>query len=345
MTVVLIANPLPAFATGSDDLFGMYYDGGYVPSGTQGIQISYSISTTSISCSSSAGWASAIDSVRTNGGSPDEWWLQAGVGYKCFSYPGAAYWEISTEYWDNNGGKHDVSIANLSTSTYPSLSGTISEYYNGANWILKTYVSQNSQTYMYTFSSAQGTYVDGSGGTNDWTNIETDASQTGLSIVASFSWDLTNPEYYVSGGWMAWNYGSSGSCSLESYVAFQPYTPATNKIAVQKIANDGVNIYYYGASPPNNNGNTLTWSIASTYYLTMGVAGSGTVSPSSGNKNCDSGVSISASPGSGYLFCYWTGTGSGSYTGASNPVTVTMNAAVSETATFRTTCPMIIPGS
>ena len=347
IALLVMSSPLPSVAAGTDDLFGMYYDGGYVPSGTIGIQVSYSISTTGLSCSSSSGWVSAIDSVRTNGGSPDEWWLQMGVAFSCGQYPSAPQWIISTQVW-NSSGKIDPNcpptcsdIQTLSTSTYPSLSGTISIYYRGSAWVLNTYVSQTGSNYSPSTSSAiQGTSVDGSAGANDWTNVETDQYQTGLSYTSSFSWSITSPEYYVTGGWEAWNSGSSGSCALKSYVAFQPQDSSTNELAVKKISNNGVSVYYYGSNPPNNNGNTLSWSIASTFYLTMTVTGSGSVSPSSGNKNCDSGVSISASPGTGYNFCYWTGSGSGSYAGSGNQETVTMNAAISENAVFRINCPM-----
>jgi hypothetical protein len=50
----------------------------------------------------------------------------------------------------------------------------------------------------------------------------------------------------------------------------------------------------------------------------------------------DSGtvVTITALKNTGYGFINWTGSGSGEYTGSLNPVNVTMNGAVSETATF-----------
>jgi hypothetical protein len=45
-------------------------------------------------------------------------------------------------------------------------------------------------------------------------------------------------------------------------------------------------------------------------------------------------VKISAVPISGYTFDSWIGSGSGSYSGSSNPATITMNAAITETAYF-----------
>lgn len=78
------------------------------------------------------------------------------------------------------------------------------------------------------------------------------------------------------------------------------------------------------------------------YPLTMSVSpsGGGTVSPASGGYYAvGSQVQISASPNSGsgyyYSFTGWTGSGSGSYNGAANPATVTINSPISETANFQ----------
>jgi hypothetical protein len=74
------------------------------------------------------------------------------------------------------------------------------------------------------------------------------------------------------------------------------------------------------------------------YQLTMLVnpSGSGTTSPAEGTYWHDSGqtVSIEVSPSSGYAFCSWVGSGSGSYSGTANPASVTMNGPVGEMASL-----------
>jgi hypothetical protein len=70
------------------------------------------------------------------------------------------------------------------------------------------------------------------------------------------------------------------------------------------------------------------------YYLTMLVSGPGTVTPSSGWYNSGQTVTIKATENSGHTFKSWTGSGTGSYTGTTNPATITMNSAITETATF-----------
>jgi hypothetical protein len=47
-------------------------------------------------------------------------------------------------------------------------------------------------------------------------------------------------------------------------------------------------------------------------------------------------VRISAVPASGYAFSSWSGSGTGSYSGYSNPATIVMNSAISESASFVT---------
>jgi len=60
----------------------------------------------------------------------------------------------------------------------------------------------------------------------------------------------------------------------------------------------------------------------------------GSVSPTSGWRASGSTVSISAKPASGYSFTNWTASGTGSFSGASNPISITMGGPITETATF-----------
>ena len=79
---------------------------------------------------------------------------------------------------------------------------------------------------------------------------------------------------------------------------------------------------------------TYTASFNTQYFLTMSAGAGGTVSPSSGWFNSGQVVSISAAPHSGFAFSGWSGSGAGSFTGTSNPASVTMNGPISETASF-----------
>jgi hypothetical protein len=70
------------------------------------------------------------------------------------------------------------------------------------------------------------------------------------------------------------------------------------------------------------------------YYVTMTTGTGGTVTPSSHWQNAGSNVQIQATPNSNYAFAKWTGSGTGSYTGTANPYPMTMNGAITETASF-----------
>jgi murein DD-endopeptidase MepM/ murein hydrolase activator NlpD len=85
-----------------------------------------------------------------------------------------------------------------------------------------------------------------------------------------------------------------------------------------------------------NAGTTITASFSTQHLLTMSAGSGGTVNPSGGWYNSGQVVSISATPSGGFNFSGWSGSGTSSYTGPSNPASVTMNGPITETATFIT---------
>ncbi len=72
------------------------------------------------------------------------------------------------------------------------------------------------------------------------------------------------------------------------------------------------------------------------YYLSVLAAPSadGTVSPGSGWYASAASVTLTATPAAGYFFQSWTGQGTGSGSGTANPLTLTMNGPINETAVF-----------
>jgi hypothetical protein len=79
---------------------------------------------------------------------------------------------------------------------------------------------------------------------------------------------------------------------------------------------------------------TIVFTFQHQYYLTINASGPGTVTPSSGWHNSGVKITITASAKSGHKFKSWTGSGTGSYTGTSKTHTITINSAITETATF-----------
>src|SRR5262249_15482342 len=74
---------------------------------------------------------------------------------------------------------------------------------------------------------------------------------------------------------------------------------------------------------------------ATQYYLTMSAGGGGTVSPGSGWKSRGSVVNITATASTGHTFSNWAGNGTGSFSGTTNPVSVTIDGPISEAASFK----------
>src|SRR4029077_4272843 len=85
-------------------------------------------------------------------------------------------------------------------------------------------------------------------------------------------------------------------------------------------------------APTTDTKDTATFTTQ--YYLTMGAGSGGRVSPSSLWKNSGAVVSLSATPSAGYTFSGWTGSGTGSYSGTTNPASITMSGPITETAAF-----------
>ena len=84
---------------------------------------------------------------------------------------------------------------------------------------------------------------------------------------------------------------------------------------------------------------TIVWDWKTQYQLTMAnrEPTEGSVTPSVGMYWYDAGtvVEITATPASSAAFASWSGVGSGSYSGSSNSMSVTMNGPITETANFQ----------
>ena len=142
---------------------------------------------------------------------------------------------------------------------------------------------------------------------------------TGLS----FSVDGTP---YAAAQTFSWQPGSSHTIATTS-----PQSGGTGVRYVWTSWSGGGAISHTVAPVTNK---TFTATFTTQYYLTMTKGTGGTVSPTSGWRNNGAVVSISATRATGYSFTNWTGTGTGSYSGANNPASITMSGPITETATF-----------
>ena len=132
---------------------------------------------------------------------------------------------------------------------------------------------------------------------------------------------------YTSNQTFSWVAGSSHTIATTS--------PQTGGSGVQYIwtnwsDNEGIS---HVVAPTTNNAKFVA-NFQLQYFLTMAVSGNGQVKPVSTWQNAGNVVTIQAKANPGSRFSFWTGTGTGSFTGTANPASVTMNGPIMETATF-----------
>jgi hypothetical protein len=131
---------------------------------------------------------------------------------------------------------------------------------------------------------------------------------------------------YSSTQTFSWQRASSHTIATTS-----PQSGGTGVQYVWKNWSDNKTLSHTVAPTTNK---TYTANFNTQYYLTMSHGTGGTVTPSSGWKNSGAAVSITAKPAKGYSFSNWIGTGTGSYSGTSNTVSITMAGPLTETAGF-----------
>jgi len=111
---------------------------------------------------------------------------------------------------------------------------------------------------------------------------------------------------------------------------------STWSVTSNPLGGSGPSQQWYSTQPLSGatSSTTIVFTFQHRYSLTMLVNGPGTVTPSNGWYNSGATVTITATPNSGHAFKSWTGTGKEHYTGKSASHTITINSAITETATF-----------
>jgi hypothetical protein len=155
--------------------------------------------------------------------------------------------------------------------------------------------------------------------TQNSVQVTVQTNPTGLNFTVD-----GNP--YTAAQIFSWPAGSSHTIATTS--------PQSGDTGVRYVWNSwtGGGAISHTVAPTSNT--TYTAKFTTQYYLTMSHGAGGTVSPASGWKNSGVNVSITATPSTGYSFSSWTGTGTGSFTGTTNPASITMGGPITETAAF-----------
>ena len=207
--------------------------------------------------------------------------------------------------WRNSGASVSISTTPNSGYSFSSWAGSGSGSYSGS--------SSSSSVTMNAPITETASF------TQNPISITVQPSPSGRS----FTVDGTS---YTTAQTFSWTPGSSHTIAASS-----PQSGGTGIQYVWSSWSDGGAISHTVAP---TSGTTYTATFATQYYLTMNAGTGGTVSPSSGWRNSGASVSIGTTPNSGYSFSSWAGSGSGSYSGSSSSSSVTMNAPITETASF-----------
>ncbi len=196
--------------------------------------------------------------------------------------------------------------------------------------------TSNTQV-SYSFASWAGSGASSYSGTNNPASI----TMTGpITETASF---MQNAQVTVQTNPTGHTFSVDGT-DYSSTQTFSWAPSSSHTIATTSPQNGAAGVRYvwtnwsaggaisHTVAPTTNK--TYTANFNTQYFLTMSHRIGGSVSPTSGWRASGSTVSISAKPASGYSFTNWTASGTGSFSGASNPISITMGGPITETATF-----------
>jgi len=196
---------------------------------------------------------------------------------------------------------------------------------------------------------------DSEGGYSLWAQVDTNEdvaeSNEGNNVYGSVSVSIVSPAIYTIATTPSGLQVKVDGISYTAPASFEWNPGSSHTISASSPQNGGTGIRYVYASwsdggaqshivTVGTSDSTMTANFNTQYQLTM-AANYGTTNPSVGMHwyNTGSSVQISAtapSAGTGERYAWngWTGSGNGPYTSTSNPTTITMNAPITQVASW-----------
>ena len=235
--------------------------------------------------------------------------------------------------------------AKFTTQYYLTMShgtgGTVtpaSGWRNGGTAVSIRATPTNNTSVSYNFAGWTGSGPGSYSGTNNPASITMNGP---ITENAAFTQNPIQVTFQTNPAGRTFSVDGTAYTAAQTF-AWQPGSSHT--MATTSLQNGAIGVRYVWSSwsgggaishtvAPTTN-KAYTAKFATQYYLTTSHGTGGTVSPASGWRNGGAAVSITATPASGHSFSSWTGSGTGSYTGSTNPGSITMGGPITETAAF-----------
>jgi hypothetical protein len=158
-----------------------------------------------------------------------------------------------------------------------------------------------------------------------------------LTVQPTSSYSATFSQTGATGTWGVTVNGIRYTTSGSSIIV--PGSSGTVTYSYDAVVNSGNDTRYSctsGCTGSFISSTSVSATYKKQYWLTTSVSPSsgGTMLPSSGWFDAGISIPITASPALGYSFSGWSGSGTGSYSGALNPYTITINSPITESVIF-----------
>ena len=329
------------YATANDDLRDHYF---YALNATTGAQVwNYSM-VVSVPCSTDFAWGSspAVSGGIVYVGSTN------GNVYAFNANTGALVWNYTTrcQVYSSpavSGGKVYVGSGNGDFYAFDAATGHVVWKVNYAPYEDSSPSVVGNLVYI---SDGALRALDASTGKVVWHQSGGWLSSPAVSGGMVYVGDSNNYVYAYKAdtGALVWSYLTGGTYNGPSEVQSSP--AVSDGVVYVGTGFDGISGFVYALNATNG---------ASIWNYSTGAGGGVRSSPAvsggmvfvgseEGNVYAFapgilnvSSVNIQATPSANFVFLSWTGSGNGSYSGANNPSTVTMNGAITETANFKQT--------
>jgi Pectate lyase superfamily protein/Divergent InlB B-repeat domain/Abnormal spindle-like microcephaly-assoc'd, ASPM-SPD-2-Hydin len=267
---------------------------------------------------------------------------------RCGGYDGGFGWRAALQLCLDHSSLSGININNMNiTNSVSDAFGILapgSSVQTGVGTLSNAIISNvsisnygigvNGRNALWASSNALGSLTISNSTIVEYRNDSTNFSFNfiGPSISATVTTSLPNLTYTVDGT----NYSTQQTFNWIAGIGhtIAAASPQSGGSGIQYVWNswsDGGAISHI-VTPTSNTTYTATFSTQ--YFLNMHAGAGGSVSPPSGWTNPGAILNISATPTNGYVFLDWAAGGAGSYAGQSNPVSVTMNGPVIESASF-----------